>query len=368
VKVKLLDLTAQHESIKEEIRKAMDGIVSTQQFILGAAVERLEEEVASYCGVQHAVGVASGSDAILLALMALGVGPGDEVVTTPYTFFSTVSSVTRLGAKPVFVDIDPDSYNMNPKETDAALTERTKAVLVVHLFGQAADMDPILQAAGERDIPVIEDACQAIGTRYRERMAGSIGRIGCFSFFPSKNLGGYGDGGMITTDDPGLADEIRMLRVHGSRKAYLHERVGLNSRLDALQAVVLSAKLPHLDCWNEGRRQNAAYYNERLSAFDGLTTPAVARHGECTYNQYVIRARKRNELKAHLLENGIGCQIYYPIPLHLQECFAFLGGGEGDYPEAERAARETLALPVYPELSREEQDIVVDAIGTFITG
>ncbi len=368
MKVKLLDLTAQYESIKEEIREAIDGLLSSQQFILGAAVVRLEHELASYCRVKHAVGVASGSDAILLSLMALDVGPGDEVVTTPYTFFSTVSAITRLGATPVFADIDPVTYNMRPKATAAALTDRTKAVIVVHLFGQAADMDPILEAAGERGVPVIEDACQAIGARYKGKMAGSIGRIGCFSFFPSKNLGGFGDGGMITTDDAGLADAVRMLRVHGSRKAYLHERVGLNSRLDALQAAVLSAKLPHLERWNELRRENAAYYNERLSAFDRITIPFASEHGDCTYNQYVIRARKRNELKAYLLESGIGCQIYYPIPLHLQECFSFLGTEEGDCPEAERAAQETLAIPVYPELSREQQNLVVETIGTFING
>lgn len=366
--VKLLDLTAQYESIKEEILEAIGGMLASQQFILGSPVERLEREIAAYCGSAYAVGVASGSDAILLSLMTLGIGPGDEVVTTPYTFFSTVSSITRLGAKPVFVDIDPRTYNMQPDRVSDALSDRTRAVIVVHLFGQAADMDTILQSAGERGVPVIEDACQSIGSVYRGKKVGSMGRIGCFSFFPSKNLGGFGDGGMIVTDDADIADTVRMLRVHGSGRTYLHERVGLNSRLDALQAAVLSVKLKYLDGWNERRRGNAAYYDERFAGLDGVTTPFVEAHTMCTYNQYVIRARRRNELKAYLLENGIGCQIYYPIPLHLQECFSSLGGGEGDFPEAERAARETLAIPVYPELTKEEQDLVVAAISRFIQG
>jgi len=366
MKIKLLDLVPQYESIKGEIRKAIDEVLSSQQFILGSRVVRLEEQIAAYCGVRYAVGVASGSDALLLSLMVCGVGSGDEVITTPYTFFSTVSAVTRLGAKPVFADVDPRTYNIDPGGVGGAMTGRTKAIIVVHLFGQMADMDSILEAARKGGVPVIEDACQAVGATYGEGRAGSLGTIGCFSFFPSKNLGCYGDGGMIVTNDKDLADEARSLRHHGSRRRYFHDTIGINSRLDAIQAAVLSVKLAHLDSWNERRRENAAYYSRKLSVIDGVTPPYEGEKRQSVYHQYVVRARDRNGLKSFLEEHGVGCEIYYPVPLHLQQCFSFLGGKEGEFPEAERAAAETLALPIYPELSRAEQDYVIEKIEEFV--
>jgi dTDP-4-amino-4,6-dideoxygalactose transaminase len=363
--VKLLDLVPQYESIRDEIRTAIDEVLSTQQFILGRKVEELETAIARYCGVKHAVGVASGTDAILLALMALGVKERDEVVTTPYTFFSTVSSITRLGAKPVFADIDPRTYNIDPGAVSKLVTRRTKAILVVHLFGQIAGMDALSEAAGRSGVPVVEDACQSIGARYKGKRAGSIGAAGCLSFFPSKNLGGYGDGGMIVTDDAALADSARMLRVHGGREKYYHDVVGICSRLDALQAAVLLVKLRHVDAWHEGRRKNAAYYGRELSKIAGVTIPYVEPHNESVYNQYVIRVKERDALRDHLRKRGVGCDVYYPVPLHLQKCFAFLGGKPGDMPESERAARETLALPVYPELGTAEKEYVVSCIREF---
>ena len=365
MKVKLLDLVPQYEAIRGEIRAAIDEVLASQQFILGAKVAELEEKAARYCGTARAVGVASGSDAILLVLMALGVGAGDEVVTTPYSFFSTVSSITRLGATPVFADIDPRTYNIDPAAVVRALTPRTKAVLVVHLFGQAAEMDPIMAAARERGIPVVEDACQSIGARYRGASVGSIGAAGCLSFFPSKNLGGFGDGGMIVTNDSRLADETSMLRVHGSRTKYYHEAVGINSRLDALQAAVLLVKMRHLDRWHEGRRANAAFYDRELSKMGGVTIPRVESHNWSVYNQYVIATRLRDEMRRFLADAGIGTEVYYPVPLHLQKCFAFLGVREGAFPRSEEAARETLALPVYPELTSAEREYVVSKIGEF---
>lgn len=363
--VKLLDLAAQYATIRGEIRGAIDEVLESQQFILGPRVEELERAIASYCGAAHAVGVASGSDAILLALMALGVGAGDEVVTTPYTFFSTASSITRLGAKPVFADVDPRTCNIDPARAAALIGPRTKAVLVVHLFGQTADMDPIMEAAFARGVPVIEDACQSIGARYKGRPAGSIGVAGCLSFFPSKNLGGLGDGGMVVTSDAALADIARTLRVHGGRERYYHDVVGINSRLDALQAAALLVKMRHLEDWHEGRRRNAAWYDERLAGVPGLETPRVEAHNRSVYNQYVIRSRDRDALMAFLRESGVGCEVYYPVPLHLQRCFAYLGGREGDCPEAERAARESLALPVYPELPPAEREYVAARIREF---
>lgn len=364
--VKLLDLVPQYESIKDEIRAAIDEVLSTQQFILGRKVEELEAAIARSCGVKHAVGVASGTDAILLALMALGVKEGDEVVTTPYTFFSTVSSVTRLGARPVFVDIDPRTYNIDPSGVAKRLTRATKAVIVVHLFGQTAEMGAIAEAAGRFGVPIIEDACQSIGARYRGKPAGSMGAAGCFSFFPSKNLGCFGDGGMIVTDDAALADTARMLRVHGGREKYYHDVVGICSRLDALQAAVLLVKLRHVDSWHEGRRRNAAAYDRELSKIPGVTVPHVEPHNESVYNQYVIRLTGRDALREHLRKSGVGCDVYYPVPLHLQKCFAFLGGKPGDLPESERAARETLALPVYAELPAAEREYVAAVIREFM--
>ncbi|MDD3643038.1 MAG: DegT/DnrJ/EryC1/StrS family aminotransferase [Candidatus Krumholzibacteria bacterium] len=368
MKIPLLDLAAQYRTIKGEIREAVEEVFESQRFILGPRVAELEERIAAYCGVSRAVGTASGSDAILLALSALGIGPGDEVITTPYSFFSTVSSVTRLGARPVFADIDPRTFNIDPARVAGSIGPRTKAILVVHLYGQTAEMDPILDAAASRGIPVIEDACQAIGARCRGRAAGSMGLAGCFSFFPSKNLGGAGDGGMVVTGDDSLADRIRVLREHGARRRYYHDEVGINSRLDAIQAAVLLVKLRRLDEWSEGRRRNAARYDELLGAAEGVVTPAALPHNRHIYNQYVIRAARRDDLKEHLQGAGIGCEVYYPVPLHLQACLSFLGGKEGDCPEAERAASETLALPVYPELTAAMQDEVAGAIGRFYAG
>jgi dTDP-4-amino-4,6-dideoxygalactose transaminase len=365
LKVKLLDLTAQHANIRGEVMEAVTEVFDSQYFILGPKVAELEKEIAGYCDAKEAVGVASGSDAILLALMATGIGPGDEVITTPYTFFSTVSSITRLGAKPVFADIDPLTYNVDPCAVAGAITDRTKAILVVHLYGQTADMDPILDTAGARGIPVIEDACQAIGAEYKGRRAGSIGLAGCFSFFPSKNLGGAGDGGMITTDDEKLAEDLRRLRNHGGRERYYHDEVGINSRLDAVQAAVLLVNLRHLDAWSEGRIANAARYDRMLGGIEGIITPVVGKGNRHIYNQYVIRAQRRDELKSFLQESDIGCEIYYPVPLHLQKCFSFLGGAEGDCPESERAALETLALPIFAELTPEMQEYAAGKIAEF---
>jgi len=364
--VKLLDLVPQYVKIRDEIGAAIDEVLSTQQFILGKKVEELEAAIARYCDVEHAVGVASGTDAILLSLMALGVKEGDEVVTTPYTFFSTVSSITRLGARPVLADIDPRTYNIDPDRVLKLVTRKTKAILVVHLFGQIAEMDAISETAARSGVPVVEDACQSIGARYKGKRAGSIGAAGCLSFFPSKNLGGFGDGGMIVTGDASLADAARMLRVHGGRERYYHDVVGINSRLDALQAAVLLVKMKHLDGWHEGRRRNAAYYDGELSKMAGVTIPCVEPHNESVYNQYVIRVKERDALRDHLRQRGVGCDVYYPVPLHLQKCFAFLGGKAGDFPESERAARETLALPVYPELGTAEKEYVVSTIRDFL--
>ena len=368
MKVKLLDLVPQYEAMRDEIRSAMARVLASQHFILGAGVQEFEAEIARYCGTRYAVGVASGSDAILLSLMAYGIGDGDEVVTTPYTFFSTVSSITRLGARPVFVDIDPVTYNIDPEGVKRALTSHTKAIMPVHLFGQSADMDPLCAAAKGRGIAVIEDACQSIGALYKGKKVGSIGDTGCFSFFPSKNLGGFGDGGMVTTNDERIMQRLSSLRMHGSSERYYHTEIGINSRLDALQAAVLGVKLGHLDSWNEGRRGNAGRYSEGLSRLSGVELPAEAEYNRCVFNQYVIRAERRDELMGFLRQNGVGCEIYYPLSLHQQECFAFLGASQGDFPESERAAVETLALPVYPELEGSQIDYVIETIKRFYGG
>jgi dTDP-4-amino-4,6-dideoxygalactose transaminase len=376
--IPLLDLKEQYLTLRDEILPEVARLFDSQQFILGAPVKALEEEVAAYCGVSYGIGVASGSDALLLSLMAADIGPGDEVITTPYTFFATVSAIVRLGAKTVFVDIDPASFNINPRRIEEKITDRTRAILPVHLYGQTAEMDSIDQIAGKYDLLVIEDAAQATGARYGGKRAGALGDVGCLSFFPTKNLGGFGDAGMVVTDNTELADKVRILRVHGMEPKYVHKYVGINSRLDALQAVVLSLKLKHLDRWHEQRRENAAVYH-RLFKEAGLVKkeqvvlpPEV--HGEGpearnanthVYNQYVIRVQRRDKLRGYLAEQGVGTEIYYPIPLHLQECFAFLGYGAGDFPESERAAEETLALPIYPELTDEMQEYVVDRIAAY---
>jgi dTDP-4-amino-4,6-dideoxygalactose transaminase len=347
---------------------ALESACDDQAFILGARVAGLEKDIQSYIGASHAVGVASGSDALLLALIACGVGHGDEVVTVPYTFFATAGAISRLGAKPVFVDIKPDTFNINPMLIESAIAPKTKAILPVHLYGQCAEMEPILQLAGKRKIPVIEDAAQAIGATWQGRKAGALGQVGCFSFFPSKNLGGFGDGGMITTNDQALADRVRMLRVHGSRVKYVHEMIGMNSRLDALQAAVIRVKLKYLEGWTKGRQQNAARYEsffKDADLLDHVTLPTVTTENRHVYNQYVIRATRRDELRAFLQEQGVGTEIYYPMPLHLQVCYKDLGYRQGTFPQAERAAEESLALPIFAELTADQQTYVVETIKKF---
>jgi len=363
MKVPLLDLKPQHDPLRKELLDAMTRVMDSGVFILGPEVEAFERAAAAYCGTAHAVGVSSGTDALLLALMALNVGPGDEVVTTPYSFFATAGAVWRLGAKPVFVDIDPATYNIDPARVPAAFTARTKAVLPVHLYGQCADMEPIRAAA--KNISVIEDAAQAIGAEDRGRRAGGLGLMGCFSFFPTKNLGAFGDAGLVTTDDAALARRLKILRVHGMEPKYHHKWIGGNFRLDALQAAVLNVKLKHLDGWAEARRMNAERYVSLLktSGAGEVTLPSAARHH--IYNQFVIRAPKRDALLDFLKEKGVATEVYYPVPLHLQECFKPLGHKPGDFPQAERAAKETLALPIYPGLKVEQQAMVVDTIRAF---
>jgi dTDP-4-amino-4,6-dideoxygalactose transaminase len=365
MQVPLLDLKAQYATIKDEIKAAIDEVLESQYFIMGPKVQKFEEEIAKYCNVQHAVGVASGSDALLLALMAIDIGYGDEVITTPYTFFATAGSISRLGAKPVFVDIDPKTYNINPELIEENITNKTKAIIPVHLYGQCADMDPILEIGKKYNLCIIEDAAQAIGAEYKGRKAGSMGDMGCLSFFPSKNLGGYGDGGMVITNNTELAEKIRVLRVHGAKPKYYHSLIGVNSRLDALQAAVLSVKLKYLDGWSKSRIKNAENYNLLFSDTD-VITPYTEPYNYHIYNQYVIRVGKRNELQAFLKERNIGTEIYYPVSLHLQRCYADLGYQEGDFPESEKAAKETLALPIYSELTKEQQIVVVDAIKEFM--
>jgi dTDP-4-amino-4,6-dideoxygalactose transaminase len=367
MQVPLLDLKRQYATIKDEIDAAIAEVVETQMFIKGPKVAEFERLAADYCGTKRAVSVASGTDALLLSLMAYGVGPGDEVITTPYTFFSTAGSIARLGAVPVFVDIDPATYNIDPALLEEAVSERTKAIIPVHLYGQCADMDPIVELARARGIVVIEDACQAIGAEYKGRRAGSIGDTGCFSFFPSKNLGGYGDGGLVTADDDEVADRIVGLREHGETERYHHSVVGMNSRLDALQAAVLTVKLAYLDGWSDGRAKNADYYTRRFEG-TAVLPPHREPHNRHIYNQYIVRVPHRDELFEHLKACDIGCALYYPLPLHLQRCFESLGYCRGDLPEAERAAVETVSIPVFSLLTESEQDRVATAVLTFLDG
>jgi dTDP-4-amino-4,6-dideoxygalactose transaminase len=364
--VPLLDLTRQYTPLREEFRRAIDRVCESQRFILGAEVEEFERQAAAELGAAHAVGVTSGTDALLAALMALGVEAGDEVVVPTFTFFATAGVVARLGAKPVFVDIDPVDYCMDPEQLRRSITSRTKAVIPVHLFGQSADVDAIVEAAA--GVPIVEDCAQAWGAAFGERTVGTIGQMGAFSFFPSKNLGCFGDGGLITTEDAELAAQLHELRMHGQSGPYEHPVVGGNFRLDALQAAVLRVKLPHVVGWIQGRRANAERYRQLFADAgldDTVNLPrALAGRGH-TFNQFVVRAPRRDELKAHLAERGIGAAVYYPLPLHLQPCFAGLGYTSGDFPSAEQASREVLALPVFPELTPAEQEEVVGAIAEF---
>jgi dTDP-4-amino-4,6-dideoxygalactose transaminase len=362
--IPLLDLKAQYAPIREECRAVFDRVADAQAFIGGPEVEGLEKEIAAYSQSQFGVGVTSGTDALLVSLMTLGVQPGDEIITTPYTFFATGGCIHRMGAVPVFVDISPLSYNINPALIEAAVTPKTKAIMPVHLYGQMADMDPIMAIAQRHNLYVIEDGAQAIGAEYKGRRAGSIGHFGCFSFFPSKNLGAFGDGGMITANDPALAHKAKLLRNHGAEPKYYHKLVGGNFRLDALQAAILRIKLRYLDGWTAGRQQNADRYH-RLFTEAGLqdvVLPTEEPERRHVYNQFVIRTGRRDTVMAKLKERKIGNEIYYPLPLHLQECFASLGYRPGSLPESERAAKETLALPIYPELTEEMQAAVVAAV------
>ena len=378
MKVPLLDLKAQYAPIREDVRQAMDEVCDAQYFILGPKVEQFETNVAEYCGVKHAIGVSSGTDALLMAMTALNIGAGDAVITSTYTFFATAGCIARLGATPIFVDIDPVSFNIDPEQVRAVLDNppenikglNIKAIMPVHLYGQMADMDSLLEIAAEFGVSVIEDAAQAIGSEYLSKdgacRAGTMGDMGCFSFFPSKNLGGFGDGGMVITNDDELADKLRKSRNHGMAPKYYHQFVGGNFRLDALQAVVLDVKLKYLDDWHAARRRNADCYNTAFAGSSVKTPTAVYSDTGITnyhiYNQYIIRVEDRDAVKDRLIANDIGCDIYYPVPMHLQECFKELGYKLGDFPNSEQAANETLALPIYPELTEEMQAYVAGKI------
>ncbi len=365
MRVPLLDLKTQYAPLKARVMAEVEAIFDSQYFVNGPAVGELEKAIAEYCGCADAVGVSSGTDALVCALMALNIGAGDEVISTPYTFFATAGSIARVGAKPVFVDIDPSTYNIDVTQIPAAVSDRTRAIIPVHLFGQCADMDPMLELAQAKKLHVIEDAAQAIGAEYEGRRAGSMGTVGCLSFFPSKNLGGAGDGGMITTQDAALGERLRDFRNHGSRPKYYHQWVGGNFRLDTIQAAYLKIKLEHLDTWHEGRRRNAAQYDALLGDISEVTIPTIADFNTSIYNQYAIRVPQRDALRAHLGEAGIGCEVYYPVPLHLQTCFADLGYKKGDLPESEAAAEESLALPIYPELTEAQIAYVAEQIKAF---
>ena len=357
MKIPLLDLRAQYAGIRQDVLTAVSEVLESQVCILGPKVAELEAQIAKLSDCRFGVGVSSGTDALLAGLMALGVGEGDQVITTPFTFFATAGCVARLGAKPVFVDIDPRTYNIDPAKIEQAITPRTKAIIPVHLFGQMCDMDPIMEIAQRHNLYVVEDAAQAISSTYKGRKAGSIGTLGCFSFFPSKNLGGVGDGGMIVTNDPELHERLIVMRAHGSKPKYYHKFMGGNFRLDPIQAAVLLVKLPHLAAWSEARRRNAETY-DRIFAGSEVMTPWISPETVSIYNQYVIRVERRDDLMSHLKAGEIGSEIYYPVPMHLQDCFSYLGYKEGDFAESERAAKEVLALPIYPELTSEQLEYV----------
>ena len=385
MKVPLLDLKPQYRALKRDIDAAIEAVNESQHFILGPAVKKLEADVAAYCGTQHGIGVSSGTDALLIALMVLDIGAGDEVITSPYTFFATGGTIARAGARPVYCDIDAGSFNLSAAAVEHFISrecevrggklfnKRTqgivKALMPVHLYGQVADMDPLMAIARQHGLRVIEDAAQAIGSADAQgRRACSFGDIGCLSFFPTKNLGAFGDAGMCVTNDAALAERLRIFRVHGGEPKYYHQFIGGNFRIDEIQAAVLNVKLPQLDAWSAGRQRNAAYYDGAFAkaALGGaVATPCAAPGARHIYNQYVIRVRRRDELRAHLAAAGVGTEIYYPVPLHLQQCFAYLGHRAGDFPESERAAAETLALPIYPELETAQLQYVVDSIAAF---
>jgi len=359
--VPFLDLKRQYSFIKEELDQAVFSVLSHAKFIMGPEVKAFEEKVAEYCGAKSAIGVASGTDALLLSLRAGGVGSGDEVITTGFSFFATAGVITRLGATPVFVDIDPDTYNMAPDEIKKKITPKTKAIMPVHLYGQCVDMDPITEIAKKHNLKVVEDAAQAIGAKYKGKKAGTFGDFGCFSFFPSKNLGAAGDGGMVVTNDQKMNELLRMLRVHGAKPKYYHSIVGYNSRLDTIQAALLSVKLKYLDRWTEKRREHAEIYNVAFKDLD-IVTPKEEEFNYHIYHQYTIAVKNRDGLREVLKENQIGHDVYYPVPLHLQECYRHLGYKEGDLPVIEKKAMEVISLPIYPELTKEEQSFVIETI------
>lgn len=369
MKVPLLDLEAQYAPLRGELLAAVTRVCDSQRFIMGPEIDALESELAAQLGVKHAIAVSSGTDALLLALMALDIKSGDEVITPTYSFFATAGAIVRLGARPVLVDIDPATFNLVPDLVEAAVTPRTKAMIPVHLFGLAADMDPLLDIASRKHIAVVEDAAQAIGATYKSRLLGGLGALGCFSFFPSKNLGAFGDAGLVTTNDDGLAKRARLLRTHGMEPKYYHHLVGANFRMDALQAAVLRVKTPHLHAWTEGRRANAQRYRALFrdaGLLDQVVLPVEPADRRHIFNQFVIRTAERDALKAHLDERGIGTEIYYPVPFHLQPCFSDLGHRRGDFPQAEQAAADSLALPIYGELTAAQQEVVVAAVGEFV--
>ncbi|MFA6321566.1 MAG: DegT/DnrJ/EryC1/StrS family aminotransferase [Candidatus Omnitrophota bacterium] len=365
MKIPLLDLKAQYKTIKTEVETAVKKVLETQDFILGEEVKQFEREIAQYCGVKYGVGVASGTDALVLSLKALDVGEGDEVITTPFTFFATAESISNVGAKPVFVDIDPNTYNINPDLIEKKITDKTKAIVPVHLYGQCADMDAIMAVARKHNLKVVEDTAQAIGATYKSKRAGSFGDFGALSFFPSKNLGAFGDAGMVVTNDEKLAQRVRTLRVHGSSVRYIHSEIGINSRLDNLQAAALRIKLKYLDKWLENRRSIAEFYKEKLRNLP-IVIPNVPVYNVHTYHQYTIRVKSVQEkLMKYLIDNGIETRTYYPIALHLQECYKFLGYKIGDMKESEIATKEAFSIPIFPEMSQEQKEYVVDTIKSF---
>ncbi|MFH2057033.1 MAG: DegT/DnrJ/EryC1/StrS family aminotransferase [bacterium] len=367
MRVPLLNMKAEYADLRDQVNAAIAEVFERTNFINGSQVTDLEERIAGYCSVRHAVGVASGTDALLLALRAVGTQPGDEVITAPFTFFATAGAIVNVGAKPVFVDIEPRTFNIDAAKLEAAITERTRAIMPVHLFGQCADMDAINKVAARHKLAVIEDAAQAISARYKGKYAGTLGTIGCFSFYPTKNLGAAGDGGMVVTDDDELDALLRKLKKHGGSDEYYHDLVGYNSRLDTLQAALLLVKLPHLNGWSEARRANAAYYDQRFAGA-ALETPLVADYAYHIYNQYTIQVDRRDELQSFLKQKEIGHKVYYPLPLHLQHCFADLGYKEGDFPQAERCAKRVLSLPIHAQLTEPERECVADAVLEFVSG
>lgn len=362
--IPILDLQAQYQNLARPLNDAMQKAMASGQYIFGTQVKQFEAEMAAYCGTAYALGVNSGTDALYLALRALEIGPGDEVITTPFTFIATTEAIGAVGATPVFVDIDPLTFNLDIRQIEAKCTERTKALLPVHLYGQPCDMAPLIALAKRYDLRVIEDGAQAIGATYQGQKVGSFGDLGCFSFFPSKNLGCFGDGGLVVTDDPALASRVDMLRRHGGKKKYHHTELGINSRLDEVQAAILRVKLPHLEAWNAARRACAYRYNHLLDGMAGVITPKELEHTGCVYHQYTIRVREREQVQTALKEAGVASMVYYPVPLHQQEVHRALGYRVGDFPHVEQAAAEVLSLPIYPELTTEQQDLVVAALAT----